>query len=80
MTDDEQANDPVRLGKLAEILKMMASDDAVKLMAAGVCRERQMPNLGHLAQYHPEVFDEFYEAAKDFVDQAPDDEMKGVMW
>lgn len=68
-----------RLARLDEFLKWMSADPAIKLMAAGVCRERGLVNIGHLAQSQPKAFDELYELAKDLRDQSAGDDLPRFM-
>lgn len=68
-----------RLAKFETFMKWVQSDPAIKAMASGVCRERGFGNIGELPQKDPKAFDELYELAKDFREQAPPEERPGFL-
>lgn len=55
MTEEE------RLAALGKLRGFVRSDRDLGMMVSIVCRESGVPNMGHLARFHPEVFDDLYE-------------------
>lgn len=68
-----------RMAKFQEFIGWVQSDPAIKVMAVAVCRRREVDNIGVLAQKHPKIFDEVYDAALDLREQAPPEDRPGFL-
>lgn len=68
-----------RYQRMQTFVRWMTADVNIRRMALGVCEARGLENIGVLARDQPEAFDELYEAAADFLEQAPTEDVPGFM-
>lgn len=63
-----------RLRRAAELTNLVRESAEVRMGVAAVLESTQCISIGHLAEEHPDLFDELHESMVDMMEQLPNTE------
>lgn len=59
--NEADARESQRVHAVAQLFKLLKTDPDFPRMCAVVCKAWKQPDIGHLARFCPDAFDELYE-------------------